>query len=54
MNKQQALKAIEQIDLSTLSDYALEEVIKSYCVNREYKGCDGCPLISVNHCREIE
>jgi hypothetical protein len=54
MNKKQALKAIEQINLSELSNYALEQIIQSYCINREIKGCDGCPLLKVNHCREIE
>ena len=54
LNKQEALTAIAQIDLSTLSDYALEEIIKSYCINRTEEGCGGCPLLQINHCRRIE
>lgn len=54
MNREQALNAIKEIDISLLSDYALEEIIKSYCINRDIKGCDGCPLLSVVHCRKID
>ena len=54
MNRIEALTAIAQIDLSKLSDYALEEIIKSYCINRESEGCEGCPLMSIVHCRKID
>ena len=54
MNRAEALNAIAQIDLTLLSDYALEEIIKSYCINREKDGCGECPLEHITHCRHID
>ena len=61
MNRKEALSAIAQIDLSTLSDYTLEEIIKSYCINKTEDGCGTCPLLRVNqksaelsYCRKID